>query len=80
MNDEYKVISEFYFNGKQMVTVRIGNSAHAMSQEEWHKIYGRNHQEKWKTKVDWNRFVPRKQYKRSMFHKIGGMTKCRIRL
>ena len=62
MNDEYKVISEFYCNGKQMVTVRIGNAAHVMSQEEWHKIYGRNHQERWKTKIDWNRFVPRKQY------------------
>ena len=46
-----------------MVIVRIGNSAHAMSQEDWHKIYGRNHQERWKTKVDWNRFVPRKKYK-----------------
>lgn len=64
MNDEYKVISEFYCNGKQMVTVRIGNAAHVTSQEEWHKIYGRNHQEKWKTKIDWNRFVPRKQYKK----------------
>ena len=64
MNDEYKVISEFYCNGKQMVTVRIGNAAHVMSQEEWHKIYGRNHQDKWKTKIDWNRFVPRKQYKK----------------
>jgi hypothetical protein len=64
MNDEYKVISEFYCNGKQMVTVRIGNAAHVMSQEEWHKIYGRNHQERWKTKIDWNRFVPRKQYKK----------------
>ena len=64
MNDEYTVISEFYCNGKQMVTVRIGNAAHVMSQEEWHKIYGRNHQERWKTKVDWNRFVPRKKYKK----------------
>ena len=64
MNDEYKVISEFYCNGKQMVIVRIGNAAHVMSQEEWHKIYGRNHQERWKTKIDWNRFVPRKQYKK----------------
>ena len=64
MNDEYTVISEFYCNGKQMVTVRIGNAAHVMSQEEWHKIYGRNHQERWKTKIDWNRFVPRKQYKK----------------
>lgn len=40
MYNEYKVISEFCCFGKQMVTVRIGNSAHVMSQEEWHKIWG----------------------------------------
>lgn len=63
MSDEFKVIKEFECHGKQMVTVRIGNAAYVMTLEEWHKIYGRNHQEKWKTKVDWNRFMPRKQYK-----------------
>lgn len=62
MIEEYKVISEFCCHGKQMVTVRIGSAAHVMSLEEWHKVYGRNHQDKWKTKVDWNRFIPRKQY------------------
>lgn len=66
MNDGYKVIKEFECHGKPMVTVRIGNAAHVMGLEEWHKIYGRNHQEKWKTKVDWNRFVPRKQYKKNV--------------
>lgn len=64
MSDDFKVISEFCCQGKQMVTVRIGNTAHVMSLEEWHKVYGRNHQERWKTKVDWNRFVPRKKYKK----------------
>lgn len=49
MNDEYEVISEFSCCGKPMVTVRNGSTAHVMSQEEWHKVYGRNHQEKWKT-------------------------------
>lgn len=63
MSDEFKVIKEFECHGKQMVIVRIGNVAHVMSLEEWHKVYGRNHQEKWKTKADWNRFIPRKQYK-----------------
>lgn len=63
MNDEYEVIKEFECHGKQMVTIRIGNAAHVMSLEEWHKVYGRNHQKKWKTKIDWNRFIPRKQYK-----------------
>lgn len=65
VSDEYKVIKEFDCYGKQMVTVRIGNAAHVMSLEEWHKIYGRNHQDKWKTKIDWNRFMPRKQYNQS---------------
>lgn len=65
MNDEYEVIKEFGCHGKQMVTVRVGSVAHVMSQEEWHKVYGRSHQEKWKTKVDWNRFVPRNEYNKS---------------
>ena len=64
MIEEFKVISEFCCDGKPMVTVRTGSAAHVMSQEEWHKVYGRNHQEKWKTKVDWNRFVLKKQYKK----------------
>lgn len=62
MIDEFEVIEEFNCCGKSMVTLRIGNSAHVMSLEEWHKVYGRNHQDKWKTKVDLNRFIPRKQY------------------
>lgn len=65
MSDDFKVISEFCCYGKQMVAVRIGNAAHVMSLEEWHKVYGRSHQEKWKTKVDWNRFIPRKLYNQS---------------
>ena len=64
MNDEFKMISEFCCCGKPMVTVRNGNTAHIMSQEEWQKVYGRNHQDRWGTKVDWNRFVPRNQYKK----------------
>lgn len=65
MNDEYEVIKEFECHGKQMVTVRIENNAHVMSLEEWRKVYGRSHQDKWKTKVDWNRFMPRKLYNQS---------------
>ncbi len=60
---DYKVIQEFNCCRKPMVTVRIGNVAHVMSQEEWHKIYGRNHQDKWATKVDWNSFTPEGGYK-----------------
>lgn len=62
MNDEYEVIKEFECHGKPMVIVRIGNAVHVMNMEEWHKVYGRNHQEKWETEVDWNRFIPREKY------------------
>lgn len=63
MNDEYKVIKEFECHGKSMVTVRIGRAAHVMSQDEWHKIYGRNHHKKLKTKVNWNSFTSKNGYK-----------------
>ena len=63
MSDDFKVISEFCCDGKPMVTVRTGSAAHVMSQEEWHKVYGRNHQEKWKTKIDRNRFTQEDEYK-----------------
>ncbi len=43
MIEEFKVISEFCCDGNPMVTVRTGSAAHVMSQEEWHKVYGRNH-------------------------------------
>lgn len=56
MNKEYGVVTEFFCYGKRMVVIRNKKAAHVMSLEEWHKIYGRNHQRKWKTKVDWNRF------------------------
>lgn len=61
MHNEYEVIKEFECHGKSMVTVRIGSAVHVMSQEEWRKVYGRNHQDRWNTKVDWNRFVPREK-------------------
>lgn len=63
MDDGYKVVSEFLCCGKPMVTVRIGNAAHVMALEDWHKIYGRNHQDKWETKVDWKSFTPEDGYK-----------------
>ncbi len=63
MNDKYEVIKEFECHGEQMVAVRIKNNAQVMSLEEWHKIYGRNHQDKWATKVDWNNFTPEGGYK-----------------
>lgn len=64
MIDEYKVIKEFECHGKPMVTVRFGNAAHVMGLDEWHKVYGRNHQNRWKKKVDWNRFRTQVGYNR----------------
>lgn len=52
MNDEYEMIKEFECHGEQMMTVRIRNVTHVMSLAEWHKVYGRKHQEQWKPKVD----------------------------
>lgn len=63
MDNKYKVIEEFDCHGKRMVTVRLQNAAHVMTLEDWHKIYGRNHQDKWKTKVDWNSFTLEGGYK-----------------
>lgn len=63
MSNEFEVVSEFCCHGKQMITVRIGSVVHVMSLGEWHKVYGRNHQEKWKIKVDWNSFSPEDGYK-----------------
>ena len=63
MNNEYEVISEFSCYGKPMVTVKIRIVVHVMELEEWHKVYGRNHQEKWGTKVDWKSFTPEDGYK-----------------
>lgn len=59
---EYRVISEFYCYGKQMVTVIIRESAHVMTKEEWRLVYGRNHQNRWGVDVDWNRFNPKGKY------------------
>ena len=67
MDNEYEFIKEFDCQERQMVIIRNKNTAHVMSLEEWHKVYGRNHQEKWKTKVDWNRFVPRNKYNKKAY-------------
>ena len=61
--DEYRVITEFDCYGKQMVTVRIRSTAHVMNREEWHKIYGRNHQNKRKNKIDRCNFAQENGYK-----------------
>ena len=48
--DNYEVIKKFDCYGKSMVIVRIGNAAHVMSAEEWHKVHDMNHKDKLKIK------------------------------
>lgn len=55
MDNEYKVIKEFCCCGRSMVTVRIENAAHVMSLEEWHKIYGRNHMDRFAHRNKYNK-------------------------
>lgn len=55
---EYDIIKEFRCCGKHMIIVMIGNNAHVMEYDEWKKIYGRYHQDRWKNvRVDWNGFT-----------------------
>lgn len=46
----YEVIKQFECCEKQMVIVRIGNNVHVMDEDEWKKVYGRNHPERWEQK------------------------------
>lgn len=63
----YKIIEKFECCGKDMVTVMIGNNAHVMEYDDWRKIYGRNHQSRWKNvKVDWNSYTKEDGYKKSI--------------
>lgn len=57
IEQRYEIVKEFECYGKPMVTVRVGNAAHVMSREEWQKVYGRNHKDRWETKVDWKRLL-----------------------
>ena len=47
--DKYKVLSEFKCGGKQMVTVRVGDSVHVMDQDDWKLVYDRRFKD-WKKK------------------------------
>lgn len=42
-----EVISSFICYGKYMVTVRVGNAVHVMPCDEWKKVYGKLHPERW---------------------------------
>lgn len=43
-----KIISKFQCNNSKMVVVRLKNCAHVMTVEEWQKVYGKLHPERWK--------------------------------
>lgn len=63
----YKIIEEFDCGAKHMVTVMLGNNAHVMEYDEWRKIYGCNHQNKWKdVNIDWNSYTKENGYKKSI--------------
>lgn len=47
-NNRCKIISRFECKGKEMITIRINNTAHVMTYDEWRKIYGMNHQNRYR--------------------------------
>lgn len=49
-------MKEFDCHGKHMITVKIGNFVHVMDYSDQQLIYGRNYQNRWKKKVDFNKF------------------------
>lgn len=61
----YKIIQEFDCCGKHMITIKIGNAAHVMDYSDWQLIYGRNHQDRWKTNVDFNKYDYGKGYRKT---------------
>lgn len=42
-----EVVKHFICCGKQMVIVELENSAHVMTLEEWKRVYGKLHPERW---------------------------------
>ncbi|MFG6393132.1 MAG: hypothetical protein K1W24_02915 [Lachnospiraceae bacterium] len=49
---DYRVISKFKCNGIDMVVVKLRNCVHAITMEEWRKIYGRNNLDRWDKVTD----------------------------
>ncbi len=45
-----EVIGEFICCGKSMVIIRLENSAHILTKEEWKKTYGKLHPERFAEK------------------------------
>lgn len=61
---DYKVISRFKCNGSDMVVVKLRNCVHAITMEEWRKIYGRNNLDRWDKVTDWGSYSPAIGYKK----------------
>ncbi len=43
----YELIKVFECNGKEMVIVKVTDAAHVMDKEEWKKVFGKWHPERW---------------------------------
>ena len=55
---DYRVISKFKCNGIDMVVVKLRNCVHAITMEEWRKIYGRNNLDRWDKVTDRGGYSP----------------------
>ena len=67
MNKQYRIVEEFECCSKHMVTVMAGSNAHVMEYDDLRKIYGRNHQNRWKdVKVDCRNFTKENGYKKNV--------------
>lgn len=61
---DYRVVSKFKCNGSDMVVVKLRNYVHAMTMEEWRKIYGRNNLDRWDKVTDWGSYSPDMGYEK----------------
>lgn len=43
----YELIKEFECNGKEMIIVKTKGATHVMDKEEWKRVFGKWHPERW---------------------------------
>lgn len=48
MNEE--IVANFTCCGKHMVVVKLEHGTHVLTIDEWKRIFGKNHFERWKTR------------------------------
>jgi len=46
---DYEVIKVFECNGEGMIIVKVSGAAYVMDKEEWKKVFGKWHPERWET-------------------------------